>query len=160
MKGRRKIAIPLFGERVSPRCEYANQMLVVEIDGGSEISRQAVTLAGLNPMQRAVYIAEQGVTDFICTGISGFIHRMLEANGVRVIRTFSFDVEEIIDCVLKGIPIDMGPSCGAERGRQGRGKGGAGRGKGRRGGAGRGGPATGRRDGRGKGINRGRFTEE
>ena len=149
----RKIAIPLFGERVSPTCEFSNQMLVIDISGGKVNSKEIVAIGGLNPMQKAGYIAETGICEFICAGVPGFFRRMLEASGVRVIRTMYFEPGEIIDCVLKGEPLDMGPSCGRADGAgsmgYGGGKGGRGR-KGRRGGAG-GGPAPGGLSGPGKG---------
>ena len=96
------VAIPIFEERVSPRCEHANRMIVLEMGGGKEISRSHLNLTRLNPLERINFIIEQDIDEFICTGISGFWRRMLEANHVRVVETTSFDVMEVIDRMKGG----------------------------------------------------------
>ena len=98
MANKRKIiAIPLFEERISPRCEYANRMIVLEMADGKEISRSLLNLTKLDPLQKMTFIIQQKINEVVCTGISGFWRRMLEANHIRVIQTLSFDVDEEVE---------------------------------------------------------------
>lgn len=94
---RKIIAIPLFEEGVSPRCEYANKMIVLEMADRKEISRSLLSLTKLDPLQKMTFIVKQKINEVVCTGISGFWRRMLEANHIRVIQTMSFDVNEVIE---------------------------------------------------------------
>lgn len=94
---RKIIVIPLFEDRVSPRCEYADRMLLLEMADRKEISRSFLNLAKLDPLQKMNFIVKQGINEVVCTGMSGFWRRMLEANHIRVIQTMSFDVNEVID---------------------------------------------------------------
>lgn len=135
---KRTVAIPLFEGGVSPRCEYSNRVLIVEIEGGEEISRRVVSLAGLNPLQKINTISREGASELICTGLSGFAMRMLEANNMRVIQTVSSNLEVVIESAKKGKVPEASAICGKggerRRRRRGAGMGRGGCGKGRGGG--------------------------
>lgn len=77
MDNKKTVAIPLFEERVSPRCEYASRLIVLEMAGRKEISRSVLNLAKLYPLQKVGSIIEQEISEIICVAISGFWRRML-----------------------------------------------------------------------------------
>jgi len=93
------IGIPLFENRISPRCEYASRMLVLEIEGSREVSRSYINLTELNPLQKINFIIGQQINAVICAGISGFWKRMLDANRIRVIQASTYDVENALEQV-------------------------------------------------------------
>ena len=90
------IGIPLFEDRISPRCEYASRMLVLEVKGSKEVSRSYISLTEMNPLQKINFMIGQQIDAVICAGISGFWRRMLDANHIRVIQAPTFDVSRAL----------------------------------------------------------------
>jgi predicted Fe-Mo cluster-binding NifX family protein len=146
-----KIAIPLFGTRVSPRIEFAPEFLLVEPDAGEGHVRERIPVAHWSPAERAARLAGLGVGVVICGGISRFLAEQLASQGIQVYSWVSGEVDHALQCFLtgqleSGVMAGPGGACGRWQircgGRRGRGAGG-GRGRGR-GGSG-GGPGRGRR---------------
>jgi hypothetical protein len=115
---RKVLAIPLFRDRISPRCEYANRMLVLQMLGRNEVSRSFLNLAKLNPLQKMNLIINQDINEIVCTGISGFWKRMLDANQIRIIQTSSFDLDEVLGNIADGVVLDQQRRLGKGRKRR------------------------------------------
>lgn len=64
-----RLAIPLFGARVSPRFDYAPRLLLLSIEGGKVVSREEIPLNPLVLWQRVEKIKELKVDVVICGGI-------------------------------------------------------------------------------------------
>jgi predicted Fe-Mo cluster-binding NifX family protein len=110
-----KLAIPVFGDQVSPRFDCAQSILFVGLIGGKEVSRRSVPITGMNGIQQMKSISMEGVAVIICGGMPGFYHRMAEAIGVEVIHA-SGSVEEILDCIKRGENPPNTPQCCPGRG--------------------------------------------
>ena len=132
-----KIAVPIWDGRVSPLMDTARQLLVAEVAGSREISREVVDIPQTDVTHRAGFISELGVSVLICGAISRQFEQMLAASGIKTSPWFRGDVGEVIAAHFNGNLQSSSfymPGCGRRRG-MGRG----GRGRGGRGGYGRGG---------------------
>ena len=67
-----RIAIPLFGTRVSPRMEYAQEILLVDQENPGEISKERIPIGHWHPLERSDRLVGLGVDVLICGGIGGF----------------------------------------------------------------------------------------
>ncbi len=97
-----KVAIPQFGSRVSPRFDFASEVLIVTIKDGNVIDRQQHSLINLNTIRRSILLREQGVDVLICGAISDFAVRFLLGNGIQVISMVVGETEEAIKRIIDG----------------------------------------------------------
>ena len=97
-----KIAIPVFGLQVSPRCDCAREMLFLEFENGEIVSRITASMEGMNPLQRIRTIYASGITLLICGALPGFFRRMIEARGIRIMHTEVVEIEILIEHLKRG----------------------------------------------------------
>lgn len=161
-----RVAVLLFGERVSPRFDCATEFLVVDVLDGKVAEKEVASLARELPLERIARLLELGVSVVICGGIEGATARILNARGIQLYSWVNGTVDDVLGALLRGdleSGMTMGtggrcrvrrrfrgpetsPSCNDERGKpmpnrdgdgpRGQGRG-SGRGRGRCGGAGR-----------------------
>jgi predicted Fe-Mo cluster-binding NifX family protein len=97
-----KIAIPVFGNRVSPRFDCANTMLLVTIRRKEIIEKKEFEIAQLNIFERVKQLANLGITKVICGGIDIFSLRLLNSHGINVIPFISGEIENVIKLFING----------------------------------------------------------
>ncbi len=96
-----KVAIPLFGSRVSPRFDCAQRILLVTVEDNEVVEKKEVWAGRWNPLQIVTRLTEVGTNTVICGGISNFSVRMLASNGIRVVSWITGEAEEAIKLFLK-----------------------------------------------------------
>jgi predicted Fe-Mo cluster-binding NifX family protein len=133
-----KIAIPLFGNRISPRFDCAQEFLIGVAVDGVVLERQELPAEGLSALARVGKLLELGVDTLICGGIDRISDQQLRRHGIRIYAWVTGEVEDALTCFLSGKlePAIMVGSGGRCRGRwrfkgEPRGEGHGGRGKGR-----------------------------
>lgn len=97
-----KVAIPIFGPRVSPRFDCAPQILVVTVENGAVIDRQDHSLQALGLWERLERIRALGIQALICGGIDGNSARLLGSHGIQLVPWVVGEAEEVLDHFLKG----------------------------------------------------------
>jgi predicted Fe-Mo cluster-binding NifX family protein len=97
-----KIAIPTWDGNISPVFDVARHLLVVNIKGGFEISRQNEAIPEMEVAHRARHIAGLGVDVLICGAISWPLERMLVSEGMRLIPQTCGSVEDVLRAFLSG----------------------------------------------------------
>ncbi|MFO8057852.1 MAG: DUF1847 domain-containing protein [bacterium] len=97
-----KIAVPLFGSRVSPRYLYAPSLLVAEVEGHELISRHTVPLEGASDDVFLDQLAELEVSVFICGGASREFSDEAGAAGIEVISNVAGEVDEVLSAFAAG----------------------------------------------------------
>jgi predicted Fe-Mo cluster-binding NifX family protein len=112
-----KIAIPLFGNRVSPRFDFSPEMWIVEVEKGEVVGQEKFSTANLNLPQRLGQITSNGVVKLICGGIDGFCRDQLAGRGIDVIQDVIGDAEIVIDLFIRG-RLRPGLCCERRGGRQ------------------------------------------
>lgn len=131
-----KIAIALFGTRVSPRFDCAPVLRVVETDNGEILNIREISLEECNVMDRIKKLEELGIDALICGGIDVFSSGRLNFSRMKVYSWITGGADDALSCLLKGqlesgfMMAPGGRCCGRWRFRGGRG---GGRGRGFRG---------------------------
>jgi predicted Fe-Mo cluster-binding NifX family protein len=97
-----KIAIPIFGARVSPRFDFAPRLLLYTLEDGRVVGREELSLDSWNAWERVERLKQMGVEALICGGIPGCSAQALEEYRIRVISWVSGDAEEALSCFLRG----------------------------------------------------------
>ena len=123
-----RIAIPTWCGRVSPVFDVAKHLLVVDVDGTRDGSREDATIEETGPGRRARRVAELGVNVLICGAVSAPLEAMLISAGVRVILHVCGSVEEVLQAFVSGGLTDqaflMPGCCGRRQRSRGRHRGG------------------------------------
>ena len=78
------VAVPLFGEEVSPRFGYANEVLVADISSGEVQSVRRLAVPGRGGMQICSLILSVRPDAVVCGGIHPRWQQMLERQRVTV----------------------------------------------------------------------------
>jgi predicted Fe-Mo cluster-binding NifX family protein len=97
-----KIAIPLFGSRVSPRFGCEPEILIVDIENHKEINRQKFSTVGLEIPQRIALLSSLSIDTLICGGIDIFCLRSLSSRGFQIIPGVIGEADEALNCFLSG----------------------------------------------------------
>ncbi len=131
-----RIAIPVWSGRVSPVFDVAGQLVLADVDAGTEVARQARALEETDPAGRTRRLVQLGTDVLICGAISRPLEAMLTAAGIQVVAQTCGPAEEVLEAFVSGqmdAPAFRMPGCRGRR-RQFRRAGGAGRGRGGQGG--------------------------
>lgn len=104
-----KAAIPLYGNRVSPRFAYSRAMLVVQIVDGRTKEQQIVRTEPANDDEWTDRLAALGVDVFVCGAADVSFLDLGERLGIRIIPDVAGDVEQILSRLASG---DLRPGYG------------------------------------------------
>ena len=111
-----KIAIPIFGNRVSPRFDFSPEMWIIEFEKRDVLREEKLSTVNLNPLQRLDQITSNGVDKVICGGIDPFSRTQLGSRGIDVVHDVIGDVGIVIDLFMRG---KLRPGLCCDRGRRG-----------------------------------------
>ncbi len=113
-----RIAIPIWGDKVSPVLDTASRLLIVEIEGQTETSRFEAYPGKRDLWKRCVFIQDMGVDVLICGAVSLPFVNILEACDISVIPDISGRPEEVLKAYIEGnllISKFMMPGCQHKR---------------------------------------------
>ena len=111
-----KIAIPIFGNRISPRFDFSPEMWIIEVEGKEVVRQEKLPTANLNLPQRLEQITSNGVNQLICGGIDGFCQTQLGSRGIDVVQDVIGDAEIVFDLFMRG-RLRPGLCCEGRRGK-------------------------------------------
>lgn len=97
-----KVAIPLFGNRISPRFDFSPEMRVILFEKGEIVSQEHLSMAHLSLSQRLDYLISSGVNQIICGGIDTFCLDQLTGKGIQVLPNIVGEAETALGLFLKG----------------------------------------------------------
>jgi predicted Fe-Mo cluster-binding NifX family protein len=97
-----KIAIPLFGTRISPRFDFSPEIRIITVEDGKVVHQENFPVAHLNLPQRLDQLASNGVNQVICGGIDGFCLNQLGNKGIHVLHNVVGKAEVAFNLFLKG----------------------------------------------------------
>jgi predicted Fe-Mo cluster-binding NifX family protein len=113
-----RIGIPEWQGLVSPVFDVARSLLLVEVEYGREMKREAARLVQSEAFSRAHEISRFGVDTLICGAISAPLEARLRAEGVRVVGFIRGPVEEVLTAFLSDElagPAFLMPGCRGRR---------------------------------------------
>ena len=111
-----KVAIPLFGNRISPRFDFSPEVWIVELKDGETAAEEKLIMADLNLPQRLDRLATEGVNKVICGGIDGYSLVQFGNRGIDVIHNVAGEAEEVLGLFKKGL-LRSGSYCDRKKGR-------------------------------------------
>lgn len=127
-----RVALTTWNGRISPVCDVARQVLILDIEDGQVTARHEETLPGTEPQDQAVRLTALGPQMLICGAISESMAGLLAARSIRVFPFTAGAIEEVVAAWQAGrLPspaLSMPGCCGRRRCH-----GGNARGRGRRG---------------------------
>lgn len=105
-----KVAIPLYGSRVSPRFGYTRDFLIVELEGKKEIDRKALTMEINHPARMADRLANEGVSVILSGGMNPHFQEQFRLRNIAVIWGLMGDADDVLATYLDGqVFSGMGP---------------------------------------------------
>jgi predicted Fe-Mo cluster-binding NifX family protein len=97
-----KIAIPLFGTRVSPRFDFSPEIRIITVEDGKVVHQENFPVAHLNLTQRLDQLVSNGVNKVICNGIDDFCLNQLGSRGIDVVHNVVGEAEIASNLFMKG----------------------------------------------------------
>ncbi|MBD3164997.1 DUF1847 domain-containing protein [bacterium] len=97
-----RFAIPLFGERVAPRCTAAGELLIGTIEEGRITSRRTEPCELLDSITLIAAVRDQEIDTLICGGISKEMRDALGPCEVEVIPNVTGTAEDVLHGLLRG----------------------------------------------------------
>ncbi|MFW6108505.1 MAG: NifB/NifX family molybdenum-iron cluster-binding protein [bacterium] len=111
-----KVAVPVFGTRVSPRFDCGTGLLVADVADGTVTRSEHLPDATSNPLLRIARLRELGVEAVVCGAVTGFVRRHLVANGIEVYPWVFCEAGEALEALARG-ELSAGAPAGMRRGR-------------------------------------------
>lgn len=129
-----RVAVPVWGSRVSPVFDAAGELLVIDYTDDQETSRHLVELPAGSVSGRINAVHDSRIEILLCGAISRPLLDMLLAEGVSVTPFLSGEIESLLEARLAdhlSDPCYLMPGCCGRRRRRQRGRNGQGRHRGR-----------------------------
>ncbi len=101
-----KIAMTVWGNRVSPVFDSAQTILLAEIKDQSVVWKQREFIAGQIPTRLARMLVDKGIDTLVCGAISEQPATIIEAAGITLVSFVSGSATELLETCAKGIPAD------------------------------------------------------
>lgn len=98
----RPVGVVRMENRVAYRLDCAETILVASKDRNGNVRLEEAALSERDPIRRVQQIADLGIETLICGAVSGFVFRMFQHHGVRVIGGVIGDAQDVLDHYLSG----------------------------------------------------------
>jgi predicted Fe-Mo cluster-binding NifX family protein len=109
-----KIAISLFGNKVSPRFDLSPELWIITEENGRVVRQEKISAERLDVPQRIEKLTSSGVTKVICGGIHDFSLDQLRNRGIDVFHNVIGEADIALDIFLKG-ELQPGSRCEKRR---------------------------------------------
>jgi predicted Fe-Mo cluster-binding NifX family protein len=97
-----KVAMPTFGNRVSPRFDCANSFLIVTVHAQEILERRELDATHWTPNERVARIIAMGVDAVVCGGIDRYSAESLRDAGITLYGSFAGASEETLQALMRG----------------------------------------------------------
>jgi predicted Fe-Mo cluster-binding NifX family protein len=112
-----RIAIPVFGNRISPRCDYALHFRLFDTEEGNITACCDVNCDGSGDVERVAKLKDMGTNTLICGGLPNYLQELLTSSGIQVIPWVSGNADEVLTFFLQG-RLKKGMVISPEQGRK------------------------------------------
>jgi predicted Fe-Mo cluster-binding NifX family protein len=97
-----KVAIPLFGNRISPRFDFSPEMKIISFEKGEVINQEHLSMGHLSLSQRLDHLISSEVNQVICGGIDIYCLDQLTRSGIQVLPNIVGEAEIALRLFLNG----------------------------------------------------------
>ncbi len=122
-----RIAIPMFGTRVSPRFDNAPSLMIVSASDGAILDRSIESMDDIYGQHRIGLLSGGGAEVLLCGGIRRCDYFAILDAGIEIYPGLMGEAEDVLDAFLQGRlpkgevsgpPISVGPRRRRKRARQ------------------------------------------
>ncbi|MEJ2057656.1 MAG: NifB/NifX family molybdenum-iron cluster-binding protein, partial [Desulfofustis sp.] len=112
-----KVAMTVWGNRISPVFDSAQTILLADIDGGTVVDEQREFLSRMVATRLARMVVERGIDVLICGAISEHPAQIIQQSGIRLLSFVSGSADEFLSAYAAGRSISsfMMPGCEDQR---------------------------------------------
>lgn len=112
-----KVAMTVWGNRISPVFDSAQTILLADIDDGVVVDEQREFLPRMVATGLARMVVDRGIDVLICGAISERPARIIQQSGIRLLSFVGGSVDEFLSAYAAGRPIGpfMMPGCEEQR---------------------------------------------
>ncbi len=100
-----RIALPIWKNRISPVFDTARQLVLIDVEGRREMSRQLSPIDTFSPMRRVEAVRQLDIDLLVCGAITSHLLQGLQQQGVQVIPYVCGNVDDIVHGILWGDSI-------------------------------------------------------
>jgi predicted Fe-Mo cluster-binding NifX family protein len=97
-----KIAIPIWNDCVSNVFDFADCILLVEIDGDKEISRSQISFESKTFSKRIRQLKSLNIDLLVCGAISRALAELVIASGIEVLAYITGGIDDVLDAYQSG----------------------------------------------------------
>jgi predicted Fe-Mo cluster-binding NifX family protein len=97
-----KVAMPTFGDRVSPRFDCAASFLLITVDRGEISERKEVDASNWAPHERINRLVAFQVDAVVCGGIDRWSAESLRSVGVSLYGQVTGAIEDVLAALIRG----------------------------------------------------------
>jgi predicted Fe-Mo cluster-binding NifX family protein len=112
-----RVAITVWGNRISPVFDSAQTILLAEIENGTIISRKREFLPRLVASGLARMVAEKQIDTLICGAISERPAQIIQQSGITLLSFVGGNAERLLEDYAAGRPLELFrmPGCPKQR---------------------------------------------
>ena len=95
-----RIAISVFGSRISPRFDFAPYFRLFDTEGKKIIASKDVCCEGWGDIERVSKLKDMGTNTVICGGLPNYLLGILQNGGIKVIPWIAGNADEALTLFL------------------------------------------------------------
>lgn len=96
------LAIPNFGDRISPRIDYAETLQLITIEDKKVLKKDTIKIIAHSNLERINQIIRLKPDVVICDGISNLLHDKLIENKIEIVPWIHGIVDDVVEKYLNG----------------------------------------------------------
>ena len=102
------LGIPVFQDRISPRLDYAENFILLEIKNKTILKKESIKIITRNRLERINRIVLLNPDLVICNGLTERCYVELTKSDIKVIPWIKGDVDEVLNKYLNGFIRELG----------------------------------------------------
>lgn len=114
---RKKVAMTVWGNRISPVFDSAQTILLADIEDGKIVDRRRQFLPRMVAPGLARMVAEKGIDTLICGAISERPSQIIKQSGIKLLSFVGGNAENFLEAYAEGGPLELFrmPGCCSKR---------------------------------------------
>ena len=97
-----RVAIPIWGDRISPVLDVARELLVIDVEQGLETGRRVLPLHGNSLSERVACLKENDINCLLCGAVSNIFLNHLSANDLEVNPWLMGRADDVLQAYVQG----------------------------------------------------------
>jgi|SRR5210317_756550 predicted Fe-Mo cluster-binding NifX family protein len=104
---RKKVAMTVWGNRISPVFDSAQTILLADIEDGKIVDRRREFLPRMVAPGLARMVAEKGIDTLICGAISERPSQIIKQSGIKLLSFVGGNAENFLEAYAEGGPLEL-----------------------------------------------------